>query len=196
LCASGNPLPFLTRQRKPVRITAGRFRGRNLPVPKSPDVRPTPSKVRQALFNILGSVEDMCVLDLFSGSGLMALEALSRGAAMVISVEKSKRIFKHLQDVRCDWDIQDGWQLLCGDVQGILPHLAGQHFDLVFADPPYAQGISECIPRWLDDSRISCAQLVIEESGRVDPVWPSGWTEPQSRRYGDTCLYFLEPEAA
>jgi len=178
-----------------MRITAGRFRGHNLPAPKHAGVRPTPSKVRQALFNILGNIEGAFVLDLFSGSGLMALEALSRGAAAVISVEKSKRIFKHLQDVQHDWGIQDEWQLLCGDVQGTLPHLTGRHFDLVFADPPYAQGISEHIPCWLDDARISCTQLVIEESARVDPTWPSGWTQLQFRRYGDTCLYFLEPEA-
>jgi len=136
------------------------------------------------------------VLDLFSGSGLMALEALSRGAVAVTSVEKNKRIFKHLQDVRCDWDMQDEWQLLCGDVQGMLSRFAGRHFDLVFADPPYARGISERVPCWLDDARISCTQLVIEESARVGPRWPSGWTQLQSRRYGDTCLYFLEPEAA
>jgi len=179
-----------------MRITAGRFRGRNLPVPKSPEVRPTPSMVRQALFNILGSIEGACVLDLFSGSGLMALEALSRGAVAATSVEKNKRIFKHLQDVRRDWEIRGEWQLLCGDVQGMLSRLAGRRFDLVFADPPYAQGISEHIPCWLDNSRISCAQLVIEESARIDPLWPPGWTQARSRRYGDTCLYFLEPEAA
>jgi len=85
-------------------------------------------------------------------------------------VEKNERIFKHLQDVHRDWDIQDEWQLLCG----------------------YVQGISEHIPYWLDNSRISCAQLVIEESARIDPQWPSNWTQLQSRRYGDTCLHFLE----
>jgi len=177
-----------------VRITAGRLRGRHLSVPGITGVRPTPSKVRQALFNILGSLEGASVLDLFSGSGLMALEAISRGAATVISVESNRRVIRHLQGVRERWALEDCWQLLCGDVQGMLPRLAERHFDLVFADPPYAQGISECIPRWLDESRVSCAQLVIEESARVDPQWPSGWTELQSRRYGDTCLYFLEPE--
>jgi len=179
-----------------MRITAGRFRGRNLPIPKSSDVRPTPSKVRQALFNILGNIEGAFVLDLFSGSGLMALEALSRGAAEVTLVEKNRQTFTRLRDVRRDWAIEDEWQLLCGDVQEMLPRLAGRRFDIVFADPPYARGISECIPRWLDNARIFCPQLVIEESARVDPMWPSGWTESQSRRYGDTCLHFLEPEAA
>ncbi|MDQ6959080.1 MAG: 16S rRNA (guanine(966)-N(2))-methyltransferase RsmD [Mariprofundaceae bacterium] len=179
-----------------MRITAGRFRGRNLPIPKHAGVRPTPSKVRQALFNILGNIEGACVLDLFSGSGLMALEALSRGAVAITSVEKNRRIFTHLQNIRGNWEIQDEWQLLHGDVQGTLPRLAGRHFDLVFADPPYAQGISEYIPCWLDDAHISCRQLVIEESARVDLLWPSGWTQAQLRRYGDTCLYFLEPEAA
>jgi len=162
-----------------------------LPVPGIAGVRPTPSKVRQALFNILGSLEGATVLDLFSGSGLMALEAISRGASTVISIESSRRVVRHLQGVREKWEIEDSWQLLHGDVRTMLARLSGQHFDLVFADPPYARGISTCIPIWLEESRISCTQLVIEESARVDPLWPSGWTEQQSRRYGDTCLYFL-----
>jgi len=132
------------------------------------------------------------VLDLFAGSGLMALETISRGAASVISVESNRRVIRHQQGVREQWALEDCWQLLCGDVRATLPRLAGQHFDLVFADPPYAQGISECLPRWLDESRVSCAQLVIEESARVDPQWSPNWTELQSRRYGDTCLHFLE----
>jgi len=178
-----------------VRITAGRFRGRHLPVPGIAGVRPTPSKVRQALFNILGGIEGATVLDLFSGSGLMALEAISRGASTAISIESSRRVVRHLQGMREKWEIEDIWHLLHGDVHAMLARLSGQHFDLVFADPPYAQGISEHIPHWLDDAKVSCTQLVIEESARIVPAWPPGWTQQQLRRYGDTCLYFFEPEA-
>ncbi len=178
-----------------VRITAGQFRGRMLPVPGFAGVRPTPSRVRQALFNILGSVEKMAVLDLFSGSGLMALEALSRGAISAVSIEGHPRIFRHLRNIREQWDLTDCWQMLHGDVQAILPGLSGQYFNLVFADPPYARGIGENIPGWLDKAGISCGQLVIEESTWVTPQWPKGWTAHPPRRYGDTCLHFLESEA-
>jgi len=174
-----------------VRITAGRFRGRHLPVPEVTGVRPTPSKVRQALFNILGGLEGATVLDLFSGSGLMALEAISRGASVTVSIESNRRVICHLQGMRKQWGIEDRWRLLHGDVRAMLASLADRHFNLVFADPPYAQGISVCLPRWLDEARVSCTELVIEESARVAPVWPPGWTQRQSRRYGDTCLHFL-----
>ncbi len=174
-----------------VRITAGSFRGRRLLIPEVIDVRPTPSKVRQALFNILGSVEDAAVLDLFSGSGLIALEAISRGASAAISIESNRRVVRHLQGVREQWKVEGRWRLLHGDVHIMLARLANRHFNLVFADPPYAQGIGACLPRWLDEARVSCSELVIEDSARIVPVWPQGWTQRQSRRYGDTCLYFL-----
>ena len=188
---SGTPPGQVDMNATGMRITAGRFRGRRLPVPEIAGVRPTPSKVRQALFNILGGIEGATMLDLFSGSGLMALEAISRGASVAISIESNWRAVRHLQDMRERWTIEDCWELLHGDVHAMLARLAGRHFDLVFADPPYAQAISVCVPRWLDEAQVSCAQLVIEESARVSTAWPSGWTQRQLRHYGGTCLYFL-----
>lgn len=177
-----------------MRITAGSLRGRNVTVPSIPGVRPTPSKVRQALFNIIGGVDGFRVLELFSGSGLMALEALSRGAASVVSLEKERRIVERLAAIRRDWKLEDQWELLCGDVQSELSRLGGRHFDLAFADPPYDTGISEQLPLWLDAADISCGQLIIEETSRTTPHWPEGWTERQVRRYGGTCLHFLGAE--
>jgi len=179
-----------------MRITAGRLRGRKITVPDIPGVRPTPSKARQAMFNILGSVDGLSVLDLFSGSGLMALESLSRGAESVVSIEKDRRIVERLQAIRRDWELTDGWKVLCGDVQKELEGLHDRHFDLVFADPPYNKGISDLLPAWLDAAGVCCDQLIIEEESRVEPVWPAGWTERQARRYGGTCLHFLDKERA
>ena len=179
-----------------MRITAGRLRGRKISVPDMPGVRPTPSKVRQALFNILGSVNDVDMLELFSGSGLMAVEALSRGAASVVSIEKERRIVGRLAAMRADLKLDDAWRLICGDAQQELQKLQGCHFDVVFADPPYGKGISEKIPQWLDAAGISCGQLIIEEESRTEPQWPAGWTEAQARRYGGTCLHFLGAEEA
>jgi len=179
-----------------VRITAGHLRGRIITVPDIPGVRPTPSKVRQALFNILGDLHGCDMLELFYGSGLMAVEALSRGAASVTSIEMDRRIVGGLAAMRRDLDLEDQWHLICGDARKSPGRLKGRHFDVVFADPPYGKGISDQIPAWLDAAGVSCGQLVIEEESRAEPVWPAGWTEMQARRYGGTCLHFLGAEEA
>lgn len=179
-----------------MRITGGDMRGRNIPVPDLPGLRPTPSKVREALFNILGDIDGFRVLDLFSGSGIMAIESLSRGASGVVSVEQQRRAVAHLQQLCRTLSLAEQWRILPVSVERALPGLAGQSFDLVFADPPYAKGFAEKLPEWLDQYGISCMQLVIEESAKVVPEWPAGWTCNQSRRYGDTILHFLTAEAA
>jgi len=178
-----------------MRITAGMFKGRRLHVPPAGGVRPTPSKAREALFNILGDMDGRTVLELFSGSGLMALEALSRGAAHVTSIEQNERICRHLRQVRHDWQLADRWRIIRAGVEHGLEILAQERFDLIFADPPYQQGFLERIPAWLTMHHIHCGRLVIEESARTPPAVIEGWTMTQSRRYGDTCLHFFEEEA-
>ena len=177
-----------------MRITAGSLRGRNIHAPDIAGLRPTPAKVRQALFNILGDIEGWKVLDLFTGSGLMALESLSRGAEMAISIEQHRKACDHLRKIQHEWQLEKSWRILPGEVEKALTKLADNCFDLVFADPPYERGIAEQIPAWLVQHRISCRWLVVEEASRASPIWPSGWTLMQSRRYGDTCLNFLVPE--
>lgn len=176
------------------RITAGSLRGRTLRVPDAADLRPTPAKVRQAMFNILGNIEGDRVLDLFSGSGLMALEALSRGASEVVSVERQRPVVQQLQKVREEWGLEECWRIMAGEVFSVLERLRGEQFDLIFADPPYAKGFAEKLPQRLSDAGIGCRRLVIEESARVSPIWPQGWTADPPRRYGDTSLHFLRPE--
>ncbi len=174
-----------------MRITAGSMRGRVIAVPNVPGLRPTPSKVRQALFNILGSVDGFHVLDLYAGSGMMALEALSRGAASAISIEQDRCAIKALLQSRDNLNMSEQWSIQVGSVEQGLSRLAGKSFDLIFADPPYAHGFAEALPDLLTQHNIECGQLVIEESSRIQPTWPDGWVCQQSRRYGDTCLHFL-----
>jgi len=142
---------------------------------------------------MVGPLAGKCVLDLFSGSGLMALEALSRGADSVFSIESSAPACRHLEQVRNRFGVQSRWRLLDGELPQALAPLAGSHFDLVYADPPYAQGWSEQIPLWLQRNHIECALLVIEESSRVSPLWPSCWQAAKVRRYGETSLHLLQP---
>jgi len=172
-------------------ITAGSMRGRIVPVADVPGLRPTPSKVRQALFNILGSVDNFHVLDLYAGSGIIALEALSRDANMATSIEHNHKAIKAQQHARELLKLNDCWHIQQTSVEKGLATLAGASFDLIFADPPYAQGESEKLPLLLDQHDIHVGQVVIEESSRQQVVWPQGWVCEQSRRYGDTCLYFL-----
>ncbi|MDQ6982512.1 MAG: 16S rRNA (guanine(966)-N(2))-methyltransferase RsmD [Mariprofundus sp.] len=174
-----------------MRITAGSMRGRIIQVPDVPGLRPTPSKVRQALFNILGSVDGFLVLDLFAGSGIMALEALSRGAASATSIEQDHHAVHALKQSRDILKVSDSWKIYPASVEKGLAALAGAHFELIFADPPYAQGYAEQLPHLLTQHAIDCGQLVIEESARIQPGWPDGWICRQSRRYGDSCLHFL-----
>ncbi len=130
------------------------------------------------------------MLDLFSGSGVMALEALSRGAQAVVSIEQHPKAIHAMRRIQRDWQIEH-WQLLPMRVEKGMERLSGRYFELIFADPPYAAGISEQLPLWLQQHGITCGKLVIEESARYTPNWPPGWQCLQSRAYGDTCLHFL-----
>ncbi len=174
-----------------MRITAGHLRGRHVPVPAAPGIRPTPARVREALFNILGDMDECAVLDLFSGSGIMALEALSRGARPVCSVDASSAAIRAMQTVRRTWGLGEDWRIERGRLPAALARLQGLRVDVIFADPPYQTGLAEQLPAWLDAHDIACRVLVIEESVRAGLRWPADWTETRTRRYGDTCLHFL-----
>jgi len=172
-------------------MPAGAMRGRVIPVPEVPGLRPTPAKVRQALFNILGPVDGFDVLDLYAGSGIMALEALSRGATSAVSIERQHRAVRSIRQACALLQLEARWQIRHGSVEQGLMALSGSRFDLIFADPPYAQGLASALPALLDRRAVACDRLVIEESAREQPEWPAGWQCLQSRRYGDSCLHFL-----
>ena len=122
-----------------VRIGGGEWRSRLLTFPDAPGLRPTPDRVRQAVFNWLGQeLHGLTCLDLFSGTGVMGFEALSRGARQVVMVEKSIPAYKALIENK---------QLLNADAAQILNMDALQFlaqnqlvFDIIFLDPPYNQG--------------------------------------------------------
>lgn len=170
------------------------MRGRKLQVPDIPGLRPTPSKVRQALFNMLGSMDGLRMLDLFAGSGIMAVESLSRGATTAVSIEHNRQATHSMDQLRSKLNLTESWQIMPVSIEKGLCRLTGQSFDLVFADPPYEKGFASKLPALLNQYGIHCNRLVIEESSRLQPEWPQGWHCQQSRSYGDTTLHFLEPD--
>jgi 16S rRNA (guanine966-N2)-methyltransferase len=181
------------------RIIAGSAGGRRLQVPAK-GTRPTSDRVREALFStiesdLLASDETWAhgvVLDLYAGSGALGLEALSRGAAAVILVEKSSSAARVLQ-ANIDAVGLPGARLVIGDAAHLPP---GDHEAmLVFADPPYdvsGPEVQEVLSRLAATGWIAGdAMVVVERSARDDasPL-PDTWTVDRRRLYGDTVLWY------
>ncbi|HWH95465.1 MAG TPA: 16S rRNA (guanine(966)-N(2))-methyltransferase RsmD [Baekduia sp.] len=175
-----------------MRIVAGTLGGRRIQAPPGTDTRPTSDRVREALFSALGPLDGERVLDLFAGSGALALEALSRGAAHAVLVEK---------DARAAATIRRNLEgLEIGPTQGILRRRdalgalrdareAGESYDLVFLDPPYrlATGLGPELATALAPVLAPGAR-VIGESDRRTPLDLPGLSTTFERRYGDTLL--------
>ena len=122
-----------------VRIVAGARRSRHLRVPASATVRATSEIVREAIFDSLGPVGGLSVLDLFAGTGAMGLEALSRGAARCVFVEHDKNVCEVLRTNIRDLDYLSVSRVIAADYHAALQDIigAGERFDLLFVDPPY-----------------------------------------------------------
>jgi 16S rRNA (guanine966-N2)-methyltransferase len=123
-----------------LRIIGGSWRGRKLRFPQGPDIRPTPDRVRETLFNWLGGrVAGARCLDLFAGSGALGLEALSRGAAHVSFIEHDPRAARELSAHLAEWGAA-GARVECQDALAFLRGAASP-FDIAFLDPPFASGL-------------------------------------------------------
>ncbi len=151
-----------------IRITSGEFRGFRLHVPEelTTVIRPTQDRVRQAVFSSLGSrvnIEGASVLDLFSGSGIMTFEALSRGAKSSIMVDTSKKALSCSLESAKKLKIEDKISQYCLSCLALPPEL-GVTFDLIFADPPYREISLGCIITDLaTKSMLSSSSLLIYE---------------------------------
>jgi 16S rRNA (guanine966-N2)-methyltransferase len=122
-----------------VRIVAGARRGHRLTVPAVAGVRPTSEKVREAIFDVLGPVDDLAVLDLFAGTGAMGLEAMSRGARNCVFVEEDPAVASVLGENIAALRYEASCRVIVSDYRQALQRLvgAGTEFDLLFIDPPY-----------------------------------------------------------
>ncbi len=124
-----------------MRIISGEYRRRRLhPLPKGVETRPIPDMVKEALFNLLrGHFEDMGVIDVFSGSGSVGLEAASQGASRVVCVERDRRMVKTLEDNIAMLGCEDRVEVACCDALGPATlSRCPQPLHIAFMDPPYA----------------------------------------------------------
>jgi 16S rRNA (guanine966-N2)-methyltransferase len=146
-----------------LRIVAGARRNRRLRVPAGPTVRPTSEMVREAIFDSLGPIGGLTVLDLFAGTGAMGLEALSRGAAHCVFVEEDRKVADVLRINIRDLEYDGQSRVMVCDYRAALRDIAarGEWFDLLFVDPPY---------RMLTEAEVTLGPLVpslVQEGGVV-----------------------------
>lgn len=185
-----------------MRVIAGTHRGRRLYRPRKLALRPTSDRVREALFSILGNrLTNSRFLDLYAGTGAVGIEAVSRGAAHVTSVESNRDALKLLRQNLELCHISEEVVVLGQTIRQFLNHpdqWSGP-YDIVFADPPYAEA-SE-LPSSLAEPRMNDlfaldSWLVIEHAAKTDLPVSLGCTKFLRRyRYGDTALslYFRPP---
>jgi 16S rRNA (guanine966-N2)-methyltransferase len=175
-----------------VRIVGGTLGGRVLRAPAGSDTRPTSEKVREAIFNILGSVEGDHVLDLFAGSGALGIEALSRGAARATFIDSRKTALAAIHANLGDLGLADRADVLAGDAVACAARPTEIPWRLVFADPPYR---SDLAARAVLAIPAAClapdAVIVIEHDRRNAPPEVLGsLLRTDHRRYGDTLVSF------
>lgn len=164
---------------------AGVFGGRRLVTPAGRLVRPTPDRVREAWFSILGSViTNATVLDLFAGSGALGLEALSRGASHATFVESADRSLQAIRANIASLGVEERCTVIRGDALRCVTE-ATEPWDLVVADPPYATDHAGQLAALF--LRAPFARLLSIEH-RADCSFEGG----ETRRYGDTALTFWQ----
>lgn len=181
------------RESPVVRVVAGRLRGRQLRTVRGQAVRPTSDRVKTCIFDTLGSrVEGAEVLDLFAGSGALGIEALSRGAARVVFVERSPRVLVMLQKNIATLGLTSQVEVVCADV---LRYLHGWRravpFDLILADPPYAFSAYETLLGAVAEKGLlsSAGVLVLEHRREVHPASSSPRLQLLRRRdFGTTAV--------
>lgn len=176
-----------------MRIVGGSVRGRGLRAPKGLTTRPTPARVRESVFDILGQrCDDLRVLDLFSGTGALGLEALSRGAAHCEFVERDGAALVALKHNVTSLGFERLSRIRRGDALAL--DCAGGPFDLVFADPPYSHGGGPVVRALGDagpDLLVPGGRVVVEHGVRETLSERCGvLTREDERRYGDTKVTF------
>jgi 16S rRNA (guanine(966)-N(2))-methyltransferase RsmD len=175
-----------------VRIVAGTARGHPLLAPKGRQIRPTSDRVRESLFNVLGQwMDGLSVLDLYAGTGALALEALSRGAERAVLVDQDGEAIRLCRENAEALGFTERAEILALPVARAAPLLAqrDQPFDLVFADPPYAaRAVSDTLELVERDRLLATdGTLVIEHDRREPAVDRSGGlSRVDQRRFGDT----------
>lgn len=176
-----------------LRVIGGAWRSRHINFPELPEVRPTPDRVRETLFNWLYPImPGAACLDLFAGSGAMGFEAASRGAASVTMVDNHPRVVHQL---RLEANRLDARQIeiIQADALSWI-RTASRSFDVVFLDPPFGQGLLEKVINTLtfhNPLRVDTRIYIETEASRSAPDLPADWSIVRSKQAGQVKYYLV-----
>ncbi len=182
-----------------LRIIGGEWRGRRLAVGGAPGLRPTGDRTRETLFNWLqGLVPGARVLDCFAGTGALGLEALSRGAAKAVFIERSRRVANPLRAHIATLEADSRARVVVADALR-YGGLQDGPFDIVFVDPPFRLGLQAPMlerlaePGWLTARGV----VYVECDARTGfPPVPAGWIIHRERTAGGVCFGLTGPDAS
>jgi 16S rRNA (guanine966-N2)-methyltransferase len=159
-----------------VRIIGGRWRGTRLPVPASPGLRPSGDRVRETLFNWLMPVlAGARVVDVFAGTGALGLEAVSRGAAHAVLVERDAALAQSLRDTVARLSAQESVEVAHGEALAWLGRQAPDSFDVAFVDPPFDADLWQPTLAALLPKLAQGAWLYVESPPEQAPTLPKEW---------------------
>ena len=178
-----------------MRVIAGTARGIPLRAPRDPGTRPVTDRVKETLFAILGErVVDATVLDLYAGSGALGIEALSRGAARAVFVERGRAALATIRQNLAATHLEARGTIVSQDVERFLARGSERGpYRLAFLDPPYEERailapLERLLPLLSPD-----ASVVVKHFWRTDVPAPPGLAPWRTRRFGETALTFLAP---
>ena len=176
-----------------MRVIGGEAKGRKLVAPKGPGTRPALAQVKEAIFNILGDIKGLAVLDLYAGSGAIGIEALSRGALHCTFVEKAPQALRALRKnlELCGFEPQA--EVVPLGVERVLSHLARKkrRFELIFVDPPYDQNLVMPTLAAAEKVLAEGGSLIVENSPRETVENTESLVVTDQRKYGQTIITFL-----
>ena len=174
-------------------ITGGKYKGQKITAPDENITRPTLSKVRMSVFNTLQAMvefEGLSFLDMFSGSGIMALEALSRGFGKILLIEKNRKVYNITKSNIKKYENDNDITLLFGDSLNLCEKIRNKNkFDIIYIDPPYFSGIYE---KSLSIASKICSGIIILE--HVIELDLSEYNVLKQKQYGDKFITFISAE--
>jgi 16S rRNA (guanine966-N2)-methyltransferase len=183
-----------------MKITGGEAKGRTLRFPSGSKERPTSDFLREALFNLLGSLEGNTFLDLFSGSGSVGLEAASRGAKEIYFIEKDKRLAGIIEKNVQNCHLDKNFFVIAGDIENGLRDLFRKKikFDIIFVDPPYNRSLVtttlSLLKKYqiLKEEGVIVIQHSLKENFTEFPI--DNFNLADQRKYGENALTFFKME--
>lgn len=172
-------------------ITAGKYKGQKITAPDENITRPTLSKVRMSVFNTLQAMIDFegaSFLDMFAGSGIMGLEALSRGFSKVVSIEKNKKVYNIIKSNFRKYEQENDLKLILGDSLKTCEKIS-EKFDIIYIDPPYFSGVYESSLEAIKN--ITSGIIILEHITDIDLA---GYEILKQKKYGDKFITFITPK--